>query len=147
MAASGLKPFWQSLLDAELALDIATNTSSVTFPGFAFALTRFVNVTGAGLNEFGGVFSLGSLSNASFTGPINFVPIPAGLQSYWLIPLDAVVWNGTDLPDVGTPNAAIDTGTTLCGGPEAVISDIYSRIPGAAPAGEGFQGALLSLSI
>jgi len=45
LAASKLTPYWQTLLNASLA----TNDTDpyLSFPGFAFALSRFINITTA----------------------------------------------------------------------------------------------------
>ena len=87
-----------------------------------------------------GVFTFGTLDNASYTGAINFVEVPEGRESYWLIPMDAVVFNSTALDNVGTPSVAIDTGTTLIGGPPDVIASIYALIPGAQEATGAYSG-------
>lgn len=49
--------------------------------------------------------------------------------------LAAVDVNGTplDLSPDSVSLAAIDTGTTLVGGPSEIISDLYANIPGSAP--------------
>lgn len=47
--------------------------------------------------------------------------------------------NGASI-DIGTPSAAIDTGTTLVGGPSDVIASIFAQIPGSGPAGDDYQG-------
>jgi len=105
LAASGRIPFWQQLMGTPAA-------SNFSFPGFTFAITRYGNVSNAALTEFGGIFTLGTLQNDSFVnGTLDFVDVPQNLQSYWLVPLDSVGMgvNGTALPNLGTPNAAIDT--------------------------------------
>jgi len=134
LASSGVTPFWQSLLDSPSA-------ANFSFSGFSFALTRFGNDSGASLTEFGGIFTLGTLQNDSFVnGTLNFFNVPANLQSYWLIPMQGITLQNVSLPGVGTPNAAIDTGTTLIGGPHDVVSQLYSKIPGAQTAGGQYTG-------
>jgi len=44
------------------------------------------------------------------------------------------------MPSESSSYAAIDTGTTLIGGPSAYISQIFANIPGSAPATGDFQG-------
>jgi cathepsin D len=81
------------------------------------------------------------LNTTSYIPPINYVNVPSGLQSYWLIPMDGVQLNGTyAVPNVGTPNVAIDTGTTLVGGPPSVVAGLYSMISGGRSAGSPFDG-------
>ena len=102
---------------------------------------RSKNYSNASTTEYGGIFTLGALQNDSFVnGTLNFVDVPSSLASYWLIPLDGVNYNGSAVPDLGTVNAAIDTGTTLIGGPQAFVSSLYQRIPGAQSAGGNYAG-------
>jgi len=51
----------------------------------------------------------------------------------------SVQGNTISIPS-GSSNAAIDTGTTLVGGPTSVIQNIYSQIPGSAPGTGNWQG-------
>lgn len=47
-----------------------------------------------------------------YQGDINYVDIPSGMESYWVIPMNAVGVNGTNVTE-SEVYAAIDTGTTL----------------------------------
>lgn len=137
LASSSITPIWQSLIANASAYNI-------TFPGFSFALTRYINITNASEIEHGGLFTLGTL-NASFIAPgesINYVSVPNGLQSYWLIPMDGIDVNSNslDLGGQNTQNVAIDTGTTLIGGPAREVKQFYSHVPGSAPATGSYQG-------
>ncbi|PLW32868.1 hypothetical protein PCANC_25281 [Puccinia coronata f. sp. avenae] len=94
--------------------------------------------------EPGGLFTLGTL-NASLIAPgeaISFVPVPPGLQSYWLIPMEGLDVNGVPLPldAQSSPNVAIDTGTTLIGGPAKEVKQFYSQVIGSSPASGSYQG-------
>ncbi|KAK4049690.1 hypothetical protein OIV83_003965 [Microbotryomycetes sp. JL201] len=129
LAASGITPFWQNLYQAGV----------LPFPGFAFSLTRFVNVSNAELVEPGGQLSVGYLNMSSYQGDIHYVDIPQNMQSYWVIPMSAVAVNGTNVTETETM-VAIDTGTTLIGGPADVVADLYGQIPGALPATGQFAG-------
>jgi hypothetical protein len=129
LSSSGQTPFWQTL----------AQSGNLSFPGFTFALTRFINVTSASSVEPGGLFTIGTTNSTLYTGNISWIGIPNNLQSYWLIPMDALSVNGT-LIDVNKPNVAIDTGTTLLGGPAAAIAAIYNQIPGSAPASGQYTG-------
>jgi len=72
---------------------------------------------------------LGFTNSAYYTGSINYVSLTA--QNYWLIPLGGITINGKTLTPGG--QAAIDTGTSLIGGPSDAMANIYAQIPGAAP--------------
>lgn len=124
---------------------VANSTYNLAFPGFSFAMTRFINVTGAAATiEPGGLFTLGTLNASLFTGSINFVPVPQNLESYWLVQMDALRVNGTsiDLSTEATMNVAIDTGTTLIGGPPTQVQALYAGIPGSSRASGNYQGKL-----
>ncbi|KAK4056162.1 hypothetical protein OIO90_002893 [Microbotryomycetes sp. JL221] len=129
LAASGVVPFWQNLFQAGVLL----------FPGFAFSLSRFVNVSNANLVEPGGQLSVGYLNMSLYQGDIHYVDIPNGMQSYWVIPMNAIAINGTNVTQI-EQMVAIDTGTTLIGGPTDVVSSLYQQIPGALPATGDFTG-------
>ncbi|CAH7685226.1 aspartic peptidase domain-containing protein [Phakopsora pachyrhizi] len=137
LASSGVVPIWQSII---------SNSSmyNTSFPGFSFALTRYINITSASELEPGGLFTLGTI-NASFIAPgesINYVAVPNGLQSYWLIPMDGLEVNGVsvDISHQNTNNVAIDTGTTLIGGPADEVKEFYKNVPGSTPATGSYQG-------
>lgn len=74
--------------------------------------------------------------------PINFISVPQGLQSYWLIPMDGLDVNGfsLDLSSQSSPNVAIDTGTTLIGGPADEVRQFYNHVIGSSPATGSYQG-------
>ncbi|KAM0787045.1 hypothetical protein ACM66B_006311 [Microbotryomycetes sp. NB124-2] len=129
LAASGITPFWQNLFQAGV----------LPFPGFSFSLTRFVNVSNAALVEPGGQLSVGYLNMSSYQDEIHYVDIPQGMQSYWVIPMSAVAINGTNVTTTESM-VAIDTGTTLIGGPADVVAQLYGQIPGALPATGDFTG-------
>jgi hypothetical protein len=135
LAASGITPFWQNLWQAGV----------LPFPGFAFHLTRS-NDTAVNSVQPGGSVTFGYLNSSLFNSTINYVPIPAGLASYWLIAMDAVNVNGTNVTGVVGSSVAIDTGTTLIGGPPAVIKSLYSLVPGAQAATGAHAGESLLIS-
>lgn len=51
-----------------------------------------------------------------------------------------ITLNGTSLPNVGSPNVAVDTGTTLIGGPSAVVESLYEGIGGAYALDQQYEG-------
>lgn len=154
LAASGVTPFWQNLYQA----------SVLPFPGFAFQLTRFINTTTSTSNqsyiEPGGSLTIGYLNTSLYSSEINYIPlpnVPISGQSYWLIPLEGIQVNSTNVTGLITssssssttttstlinnlPLVAIDTGTTLIGGPQSVVANIYSMIPGAMRATGNYLG-------
>ncbi|KAF8328140.1 aspartic peptidase domain-containing protein [Cantharellus anzutake] len=117
--AQSSTPWWQKLFQ----------TGQLTQPLFAFYLTRYSNVPGAGLTEPGGSMDIGFTDNRYFDGPIEYISVAA--PQYWSIPLASIVVEGKTLSSNGP--AAIDTGTSLIAGPASMMDSIYSNIPGAAP--------------
>lgn len=121
LASTGALPWW-----------IAAS-SSWTKPQMSFYLTRFRNVQGAtNADEPGGQFTMGGTNSSLYDGDINFVSLVKA--QYWTVPLSGLgVSSGSTIELSGsTANAAIDTGTTLIGGPSSVLDEFYAQIPGAA---------------
>ncbi|CDO69669.1 hypothetical protein BN946_scf184851.g57 [Trametes cinnabarina] len=124
IAASGATPFWQALVE---------NGKTLDSPLMAFQLTRFNDVNNAQALEPGGTFNLGAVNTSLFTGDIDYQDIPDGQEGYWIQELAGLTVNGNSV-QVGSGSAAyaaIDTGTTLVGGPQDVISALYDAIPGS----------------
>jgi cathepsin D len=135
LASSGATPFWQVLAkQGVLSTDV-----------FTFQLARNmdnVNINDPNINTVtnpGGVFTLGKLDSNQYSGSISYVDIPNNLENqmglgYWSIPLGGITVNG-NAADIGNgPLAAIDTGTTLIGGPQDSITAFYSQISGSQTA-------------
>lgn len=87
--------------------------------------------------------TFGYLNSSLYSSTINYIDVPNGDASYWLIPMDSIAVNGTNATGLTTSGGsgpvagslvAIDSGTTLLGGPPDVVANIYSMIPGAQPA-------------
>ncbi|KAI0917955.1 hypothetical protein AcV5_002754 [Taiwanofungus camphoratus] len=134
IASSGATPFWQSL---------AISSGTLDSPLFAFQLTRFNNASNVQDLEPGGTFTMGAVNNSLFTGNIDYQDIPSGQVGYWIQQIADLTVQGTSInlsSSTGTPNAAIDTGTTLVGGPSDVIERIYAAIPGSAQGTGQLQG-------
>ncbi|GJJ11469.1 hypothetical protein Clacol_005702 [Clathrus columnatus] len=125
IATSRAYPFWQTLAQA----------GALTESLFSFFLTRFAGDTHAGSDEPGGSFTLGATNSSLYTGEIEYLPLPEGLESYWILTLDSLTIQDSNipLPSGSASFAAIDTGTTLIGGPQSLIEDIFAKIPGSAP--------------
>ncbi|GAA5911947.1 hypothetical protein JCM5296_000355 [Sporobolomyces johnsonii] len=147
LAASGVTPFWQNLYQA----------SVLPFPGFAVTLTRFNDVANASAVEPGGSVTFGYLNASLYSSEVNYVAMPAGMESYWVVPMEGVAVNGTNVTSWAKPTGdgsdaggtttsgssqlvAIDTGTTLIGGPKAVVSAVYAQVEGAKAATGQYSG-------
>lgn len=117
-------PFWQALL----------NNNQFQSPEMSFWITRFLNDASATDEEPGGVLTLGGTNSTLFTGDIDFQNFPSGTQaSFWLQTVTAVTVNGKSvtIPTGNSALAAIDTGTTLIGGPSAAVASIWAAVPGS----------------
>jgi len=125
IAESGKTPFVEALAQQQDTLDQ---------PLFSFFLTRFLDVETDSDNpeQFGGQFAIGFANESLFDGAIDFVPIPSGQESFWTLPLLnlEVQGNAVAVP-TSEQYAAIDTGTTLVGGPSDVIASIFANVPGS----------------
>ncbi|GAA6040109.1 hypothetical protein JCM8097_002032 [Rhodosporidiobolus ruineniae] len=133
LAASRVTPFWQNLYAA----------SALPFPGFGVSLTRFINVPNASAIEPGGSITFGYLNASLYSSEINYVPIPTGAESYWVIRMDQIAVNGTNTTAWATGQGeyvAIDTGTTLIGGPRDVVASVYEGVEGAQAATGAYTG-------
>lgn len=135
IASSGAKPFWQTLAEKSGVWDE---------PLMAFQLTRFNNDSSAKSEEHGGSFTLGFTNSSLFTGDIEYHDIPSGAETYWIQPLTTLTTNSQSisLPSSSSPEsfAAIDTGTTLIGGPPDIIQQIYANVPNSQPLRGNSQG-------
>ncbi|QRV74112.1 aspartyl protease [Ceratobasidium sp. AG-Ba] len=132
IASSGATPMWETLAKG----------NQWTEPVMSFFLTRFINVDNADTLEPGGEFMMGGTNSNLYTGDIDYVDIPNGQESYWLIPLTGLGVNGASVLS-GTENAAIDTGTTLVGGPTSSIDAIFAQIPNSQRGTGDLQGYYL----
>jgi cathepsin D len=129
IASTHSTPFWQAL------------GSQLSASEMAFYLTRFNDDSSAKDEEPGGVFTLGGTNSSLFTGDIEFLNMPSGTPTFWLLTMSAITVQGQSV-QISTGNAAlaaIDTGTTLIGGPTADVNAIWAAVPGSA-AVENQQG-------
>ncbi|KAF5328166.1 hypothetical protein D9619_013433 [Psilocybe cf. subviscida] len=130
IASSGAEPFWETLV----------SNGAWDEPLMAFQLTRYLNVSSVQTEEPGGSFTMGFTNSSLYTGNIDYVNMPVQ-GSYWILPMSSVTVQGNtiQLPSGRASYAAIDTGTTLVGGPSQYISQIFAQIPGSAPGTGNFQ--------
>ncbi|KAI0301043.1 aspartic peptidase domain-containing protein [Multifurca ochricompacta] len=80
----------------------------------------------------GGVLTFGGTNSSLYQGNIDFQSFTPNVVggSFWLQTVSSVIVNGNSV-NIGASNlAAIDTGTTLIGGPTTAVNAIWSAIPG-----------------
>jgi hypothetical protein len=132
IASSRAMPFWQQLV----------SSGAWDQPLMAFQLTRFVNQSRSRDLEPGGSFTMGFVNTSLYTGDIEYVNIPGGRGTYWILPMTQLSVNGNSitLPSGTASYSAIDTGTTLVGGPAGQVSAMYAQIPGAQPGTGDLEG-------
>ncbi|KAI5124252.1 hypothetical protein M0805_005101 [Coniferiporia weirii] len=132
IASSGATPFWQSLVEA----------GAWDSPLMSFQLTRFGNAQNAQALEAGGTFTMGFVNSSLYTGDIDYNDIPGGTGTYWIQEISqlTVQGNSVALTSGSSSYAAIDTGTTLVGGPANVIAEIFAQIPGSQPGSGNYEG-------
>lgn len=79
----------------------------------------------------GGLFTFGGANTTLYQGSINWVNVIQ--PKFWLITLGGMTASGKTIDLKGELRAAIDTGTTLIGGPNDIVQAFYAAIPGSAP--------------
>ncbi|KAF8329360.1 aspartic peptidase domain-containing protein [Cantharellus anzutake] len=122
LASSGATPFWQALVEG----------GAWDQPLMTFTLTRFNNASKISELEPGGVFTMGFVNSSLYTGSIEYTNlVGGGTPGFWLIPMTGITVQGTQTLS-STVSVAIDTGTTLIGGPADEIAAIYAQIPGSS---------------
>jgi cathepsin D len=143
IASTEALPWWQALL----------NANKFSSPLFSFWITRFIDVNNPSPTEPGGILTLGGTNSSLYTGNIDFVNMPSGTTpSFWLLSITSasllflenlfLTLNLTMLflgLSVGgkavsvTPGdsalSAIDTGTTLIGGPLTDVTNFWNAVP------------------
>jgi len=94
-------------------------------------MKRYRDVAGAkSVESDGGTATFGYLDSSLYTGDVTYIDLPSASE-YWEIPMASMSMQGSDINMGGAVAAAIDTGTTLIGGPSDVVAAIYAAIPGA----------------
>ncbi|KAG1899473.1 aspartic peptidase domain-containing protein [Suillus fuscotomentosus] len=131
IASSKATPFWQTL----------ASSGAWSNPVMAFQLTRFINGSNVNTEEPGGSFTMGFVNSSLYTGSIDYQAIPT-TPSYWILPMTSLTVQGSSIsiPSGSSSYSAIDTGTTLVGGPSSVIQSIFAQIPGSQPGTGNWQG-------
>ncbi|TEB37333.1 acid protease [Coprinellus micaceus] len=147
IARTGGTPFWQSL----------QSDGQLEAPEFSFWMTRFNNDPRADDIEDGGVFTLGGTNSSLFSGEIEFLDLETSgtfgtTPTYWLLPLRTVTVQGSPVSIAGGSSAlsAIDTGTTLIGGPSDDVARICPDDMNLGPVtstGQQCAGAIFDLTM
>lgn len=119
LAASGEPPLW-----------VAANVDT-----FSFYLER-ASLTSNNQEQAGGIFTLGGTNSSLYQGNISYNTLIEEL--YWMVRLGGIGARGSDVSLDGLTRAAIDTGTTLVGGPNSVVQSFYANIPGSQSQGNGY---------
>jgi len=133
IASTQSTPFWQALVQG----------NQLTAPEMSFWLTRVRGTTASTQqDQNGGVFTLGGMNSSLFTGDVEFLNMPVSTPSFWLLSMSAITVQGKSVPVTSgqTALSAIDTGTTLIGGPTTDVQAIWAAVPGsqAVPGMDGF---------
>jgi len=130
LASTQATPFWQTV----------TNNNQLSNPEMSFWLARDLHPLSEDFLASGGVFTLGGTNSTFFSGNIEFLSL-ASTPSFWLLSLASLTVNGKPVklttPD---PLSAIDTGTTLIGGPHNDVVALYNSIPGSVDLGNSDPG-------
>ncbi|THH11877.1 hypothetical protein EW146_g7899 [Bondarzewia mesenterica] len=132
ISSSGATPFWQNLYEK----------NAWDQPVMAFQLTRFQNLTNVAALEPGGTFTMGNVNTSLYTGNIDYQNIPISTPTYWTLPLTNITVGSSSvtLPSGSSSYAAIDTGTTLVGGPAAQIAALFNLIPNSVAGTGNYEG-------
>ena len=121
LAYSGATPWWTTLAESSAWSD----------PLFGFYLKRYRDVTDASsVEEDGGTATFGYLDSSFYEGDITYVTVPDDAE-YWRVTMDSMTMQGTEIDLGSSTSVAVDTGTTLIGGPSDIIASIYAAIPGS----------------
>ncbi|KAL1945921.1 hypothetical protein VTO73DRAFT_1923 [Trametes versicolor] len=126
LASTNAVPLWQSL----------ANDGQFSSPEFSFWLDRHLDDTNPPDEQSGGVLTLGGTNSTLFTGDIEFLPLTnAATPTFWMLTMTGATVQGKSvtIPSGDAALSAIDTGTTLVGGPTDAVNAIYAAIPGATP--------------
>ncbi|KAF9258848.1 acid protease [Marasmius fiardii PR-910] len=116
-------PLWQAL----------ANNGQLSSPDMSFWMTRLRGTSNRRVEAPGGIMTLGGTNSSLFQGDIEFLPT-TGQPSFWLLTLQSLTVNGNSVPVTSGNSAlsAIDTGTTLIGGPSADVRAFWGAVQGSA---------------
>jgi cathepsin D len=128
LAATGTNPFWVQLFLSK----------QLPSPEMSFFMTRHkdeADLSNLDEKRDGGVFTLGGTNSSYYTGDIEFVDVTGNANTFWFLNLKSINVQGKaiQLADRDMVDVAVDTGTTLIGGPTAAVRAIWSTVPGVVP--------------
>ena len=85
---------------------------------------------------------MGFTNSSYYTGDIEYTDLVNSEGSYWLLQISAITVQGNSvtLDSGSSSDAAIDTGTTLVGGPEDAIANIFAQIPNSEAGSGNYDG-------
>ncbi|KAI0031309.1 aspartic peptidase domain-containing protein, partial [Vararia minispora EC-137] len=128
LARTGATPFWQALL----------NSNQFSNPEIAFFLARNEGRVSSLTNSNpGGSLTLGGRNTTLFQGNVDFQSFPSGLSpAFWWQNVASFTLNGNPI-SFSNALAAIDTGTTLLGGPQDAVQNFWNAVPGSRSVGNG----------
>ncbi|KAJ3759008.1 aspartic peptidase domain-containing protein [Lentinula raphanica] len=139
IASTDSTPFWQALV----------NAGDLSSPEMSFWLAREGNTVDGDTEVSGGVFTLGGSNTSLFSGDIEFLDTQ-GTPSFWLLTMNALTVQSQSI-SLGSSSqlSAIDTGTTLIGGPSDAVQNFYASIAGSeeVPQEQGFWSFPCSTSL
>lgn len=151
IASTGATPFWEAL----------SNGGQLQTKEMSFWLNRLSDDGSAPDVAFGGIFTLGGTNTSLFSGDVEFINMPGSEPSFWLLSLTGpsksvcfifsqdslmllvditVQGNSISIATGSSAISAIDTGTTLIGGPSAQVQAIWNAVPGAQELGSEMPG-------
>jgi cathepsin D len=122
IAQTGYKPWWKVLSDQGVW----------SAPEMSFYMKREQGNPSATDYEDGGVVTLGGRNPSYYSGQIEFTNVIG--SAWWLVPVAGITVQGRAANVASGGLAAIDTGTSLIGGPTSDVASIWSQVPGSAPA-------------
>ncbi|CAO1614302.1 unnamed protein product [Sympodiomycopsis kandeliae] len=136
LSTSKATPFWSKAGETEFSFYLRrasasdSSTSSSGVPSGTIPTKRQTDDATSDTAP-GGYFTLGGSNTSLYQGDINWSNVIT--KNYWLITLGGITVGDNDVNIGSTNKAAIDTGTTLIGGPTSVVEDLYAQIPGSGP--------------
>ncbi|KAJ6575991.1 aspartic peptidase domain-containing protein [Mycena vulgaris] len=120
IASTTKVPFWQAAL------------AQAPVPEMAIWLKR-----GAQNESIGGSFTFGGTNSSLFVGNIEFLnsATDPSTTGFWELNVSGITvqGKGVDITSGVSALSAIDTGTTLIGGPGVDVAAIWAAVPGATP--------------
>lgn len=134
IASTNAVPFWEALY----------NANQFSEPYFSFWVERWGNDSKATDTEPGGVLTLGGANTTLFSGSIEFIDMPSGsTPGYWLQNIEGLTVQGksSQITQGSSQLSAIDTGTTLIGGPSGDVAAFWANVEGSealSGSNEGF---------